>query len=265
MEDGAMAESALEPQSSRRPIQREWVFSVFFHPKRTFRNIVATEKPVWFLPLLLISITGILFVIANGWIKQSFVAGSPAELPQYFQYYSPEQQAQFMQALQATTGTTFVYVLPSLLSLAKVWVGWLIVGNAVYLVLTALGSGLKSTRVLNIAAWAALPFGLRDLVRTLALVILRTPIHSPGISGFAPTQVGSVTIFVTAMLSLIDVYLIWHMVLLNVGALSDSKVSAVRTIFAITITLCLIVALQALISFGIASLASNLSVMQVFI
>jgi hypothetical protein len=260
-----MAESTLEPQSSRRPVQGEWVFSVFFHPKRTLTSIVAAEKPVWFLPLLIISITGILFVITNGWIKQSLGAGGTAELPQYFQYYSPEQQAQFMQALQATTGTTFVYVLPSLLSLAKVWGGWLIVGNAIYLVLTALGSGMKSTRVLNIAAWAALPFGLRDLVRTLALLITRTPIHSPGISGFAPTQGGTIIIFVTALLSLIDIYLVLHIVLLNIGALSDSKVSRTRTIFAITFTVCVIVALQALVSFAIASLASNLSVMQVFI
>jgi hypothetical protein len=265
MEDGAMAESALEPQSSRRPVQTEWIFSVFFHPKRTFQNIIANEKPVWFLPLLIISITGVLFVITNGWVKQSLGAGGIVELPQYFEYYSPEQQAQFMQALQATTGTTFVYVLPALLSLAKVWVGWLIVGNAIYLVLTALGSGLKSTCVLNIAAWAALPFGLRDLVRILALLITRTPIHSPGISGFAPTQVGAMTIFVTALFSLLDIYLFWHIVLLNVGALSDSKISAARTVPVITITLFIIVALQALISFGIASLASNLSVMQVFI
>ena len=39
--------------------------------------------------------------------------------PPDYQYYTPEQQAQYMQAIQSTQGPVFVYVLPSI---ASYWV-----------------------------------------------------------------------------------------------------------------------------------------------
>jgi len=253
---------------SKRQIKQgadwSWLLKIFFQPKRTMVKIIEAEQAVWFPALLVLSLTAIALVIANGTIRQRIGLDNPAQLPEYFQWYTPEQQEQFMQALQATSGTGFVFILPAIASIVKVWFGWLIVGSLVYLALTAVGSAVKSGTALNIVAWASLPFALRDLVRAASITLNSQLIQASGLSGFTPVGTGNGILFLSALLSLIDLYWIWQVVLVNLGGRIASKSSTNKTATGITFTMVFILVIQALIGYGLALLGTNVTAVQVF-
>jgi hypothetical protein len=241
-----------------------WLVGILLQPRKTLAKILAADRAVWFPAMLALSVTALTLVLANGFVRQRIGLDNPAQLPEYFQYYTPEQQEQFMQALQATSGNAFVFVLPAMLNLAKVWLGWLIVGSLVYLSLTAVGSGVKSQTAMNLAAWASVPFALLNLVRTVAVISGSHLIQSPGLAGFAPGSAGNGSLFLSALLALINLYWIWHVVLLNLGAVAAGKASIGKTVAAVTFTMLCVLLVQALFGYGMILLGSKVTAVQVF-
>lgn len=241
-----------------------WLWGIFLKPRKTLAEVVSAGRGVWFPAILVLCLSAVLLAVANGAIRQRIGLDNPAQLPEYFQYYSQEQQQQFMNALQATSGTTFVFVLPAMAAIAKVVVGWLIVGSLVYLALTAVGSAVKAGTALNLVAWASMPFALRNLVRAGVVFGGGALIQAQGLSGFTPDGTGNALLFLNALLALVDLYWIGHVVLVNLGGRVAGKASATKTVTALTATLVIALILQALVGFGMAALASNVTALQVF-
>lgn len=256
-----MAEIALETIRRERQIRRKWLISVLTRPGQTLAQIGAQTESVWILPLLVISIAALVNVAVTGWLRQSAAAMGEVVIPPELQYLPPEQQAQYIQAVQATTGPVFVYVFPALKSLMLVWFGWLLVSGSVHLLLTILGGRGDIGSMVNIVAWAGLPYALRDLVRAGAMFTSKQLIQTTGLAGFAPAGDGNLSLFLMSALALIDIYLIWHTVLLVNGTRAASKLSLARTLTGILITVLLAVALQASLGYGAAKL-SDLRIIQ---
>lgn len=240
-----------------------WVLPSLFKPRHTYKEIAAQNRAVWLLPMLIFSLTSIAEVLASGWLKQMAALAGQVTLPPDFEFMTPEQQAQIMQAIQASSGPVFMYVFPVLAVLIKIWLGWLLVGGVIHLVLTLLGGRGHTPATMNVVAWASLPFAVRALVRALALIATRQLIEHPGLSGFAPTDGLDMSLYLTALLGFVDIYLIWHLVLLVIGSREVSNLSGGKAWGGILGTLLLLTALQALISFGIQK-ASGLTIIRPF-
>jgi hypothetical protein len=229
---------------------------VLFHPRRAFAKITAQNRGVWLTPLLILTATTLLRVAAAGWVRQNFAMGGEMPTPPDFQYYTPEQQAQFMQAMQATQGPVFVYFFPALSVLLGLWLGWLLVGGLLHLVLTMLGGRGGTLSAMNLVAWAALPFAVRDVVRIAALWIGKQPINSPGLSGFAPAEAAGFMAYLVAWLPLIDLYILWHIFLLVLGIRLGNSLALGKAVGGATVTVLIVLALEALVSFLAARLGS---------
>jgi len=251
-----MTEFELAQTETPGRFQFNWVSEVLFHAQRAFAKITAQNRAVWLTPLLILTLTTLVRVVAAGWVRQNFAVIGEVPLPENFQYFTPEQQAQFTQAMQATQGPVFVYVFPALSGLLGIWLGWLLVGGLLHLVMTMLGGRGDTMAAMNLVAWASLPFALRDVVRVAALVVSRQLITSPGLSGFAPASPSGVMAYLVAWLPLIDLYLIWHIALLVVGVRAGSSLSRGKAIGGATLTVVVILALAALVSTLVARLGS---------
>ncbi len=195
----------------------DWLLGVLIHPWRTFPRIAAETGAVWLTPLLLISLAAVLLVAVSGPLRQSQALLAANDLPPDFQYYSPDQQAQLQQALASSASANFVYVFPAVSAVGKVWLGWLIAGGVLHLVLTILGGRASSRSVLNRVAWAGLPFALRDTVRILATLLGDQLIAQPGLSGLVPAQSGGALVLAAQLLAAVDLYWIWHVLLLVIA------------------------------------------------
>lgn len=258
-----MAETELPVLKKRRKLFFQWLVEILYRPGAVFNRITETTDTTWLTPLLAYTLTTIILVFLQGNIRQAAVQAGDIQYPPGFEFYTPEQQAQFLKALESTSSPVFTYVLPAIAQLTAIWIGWLIVGGLLHLILTLLGGRGSTSISISLVAWSSVPFILRDIVRIIYILITDQLIQMPGISGIVSTTGSSFTNYLIQLLSLVDIYLIWHTILLMIGARVATHISKKKAFFGVLITILLVVSIQALLIFGIG-LLSNLTVSRPF-
>ena len=225
-----------------RPAARRFDFSrllsVLTRPRRAFGEIAADSRPTWLTPMLVLSITSLLVVIVAGYLKTRAAMMGEVQLPPDWQWWTPEMQNNYMQAQQATQGATFMYIIPLVGSWTALWLGWVLVAGLLHLGSTLLGGRGSMQGALTIAAWASVPFAIRDLLRVIYMLSAGHAIGSPGLSGFA-TSAG----FVPQLLSRLDLFVFWYILLLILGfAIADGLSHGKAVVAVVTVLLLVILA-----------------------
>jgi hypothetical protein len=252
--------------NTSKRIRFDWIWGIFFKPRQTFSTIVGSGSGArpgssWLTPLLFLTITGLLLVLVTGWI-QGQTAVTP-ELSPDFQYLSPEQQTQMMQALQVRQGPVFRFVFPALTSVLGVWLGWLLVGGMLHLIMTLQGGRGDTNSAMNLVAWSSLPYAVRDLLQIIYLLVTRRLITAPGFSGFMASDASGLSLFLVALLTLVDIYLLWRLILLVIGVKAASGFSTGKALFSAITLLLILLLLQAGLGYLSATLGS-LSIVRMF-
>jgi hypothetical protein len=222
------------------------VLPLLIRPRSTLARVAAANRPTWRTPILLLLLVAVAHALLAGSIVAAAKAGGQPELPPGFEFYTPEQQAQFMQAATATNNVTFNYILPAVRAALGVIVGWLVIGWLLHLILTLFGGRGTSQQALNLAAWASLPLLLRYLVQIVAMLVTDQTIGTAGLGGFAPAGEGVLPALGGALLGQIDLYILWQFVLLVLGAKIISQLSTVKALLAVGLTLLIVLLLRAL-------------------
>jgi hypothetical protein len=252
----------LSVPDSRR-MRFEWLLPVFIRPARTMRSIAAEEHPQWLLPMLILTVLTILFVLVAGPLRQQSILGANVELPPGFEYMTPEQQEQYFQAQQSGAGTAQTHIFPGVAALSGLWLSWFVLGGVLHLVMTLLGSRSSTITAYNLTSWASMPFALRLIVQMIAMLITKTLISSPGLSGFIAADAAGALSFARVLLGLVDIYLIWQFVLLVIGSAATGLPRG-KAFAGVLLVIVLVLVLGALPGFGLAQL-SGLSVDRPFI
>ncbi len=247
----------LENNEHPRRLRFDWLLPLFFRPRRTLGEIAEQNHGVWLTPLLVLSLLAIVAVLVASPIRQQ-AAQMGSETPQDFQYWSAEQQQQYMEAQANSAGPLFTTVFPALTSLLGLWISWFLLGSILHLALTLTGSRSSSTAALNLAAWASLPLGLRFIVQTVAMLAQKQLIAGPGLSGFIAADATGLILYLRSMLSFVDIYFLWMVVLLLIGAVIISGMHRTKAWVTALVAVILLLALQALPGF-IGSQLSGLS------
>jgi hypothetical protein len=241
----------------------EWVPEVIFRPRKAFQRISASMSPTWITPLLILSCLLLINALVAGKLKNQAAMTGEISYPPDYQYYTPEQQAQYTQALQSTQGPVFVYALPGIASLLGVWIGWLILGGILHLVTTMLGGRGSTVISMNVVAWGSIPLGVRAFVQILYMLISKNLVNSPGLSGFSPAGDSGWILFVSQIMRLIDIYILWQIILLIIGVHMSTALSTGKSSGGVILTIVIILALQAGLSY-LGSLLGNLTITRPF-
>jgi len=252
--------------NNSKRLRLDWVWGTLFRPRFTFPNILgqiagARRGSTWQVPLLLLTVTGLVLVFVTGWL-QGLNPPAP-ELSPDFQYLSPEQQTQMMQALQMRQGPVFRYVFPALTAILGVWIGWLLVGGLLHLLMTLQGGRGDASPALNLVAWSSLPYAVRDLVQTIYLVITHKLIASPGLSGFIAAEAIGANLFLAKVLALVDLYLLWRLILMTLGAKAATGLSTGKAFTSALISLLIVLLLQVGLGY-LGSTLGSLSIVRMF-
>lgn len=206
-----MTEITVEALPARR-MDFSRVGEVLLHPLRGMRKVAEADRPTWLTPMLVLSLGVILSTVTSGYLKARAAMLGTAPLPLDFQYWTPEMQQNYYQSQQAMQGPVFLYIIPLVLGLVSLWLGWLVLAGALHLGSTLLGGRGSMGSALNVTAFVLLPFAVRDVLRVVFMLVTGTTILSPGLSGFV-----SGTGFAPQLLSHVDVFLIWEVILLAIG------------------------------------------------
>jgi hypothetical protein len=234
-----------------RRLHLDWVLPLLRRPRAIFAQMAERAQSAWLTPLLILTLTGLVLIAAAGPIKTAAAQSGVIELPDEAQWWTPEQQAAFMQAQQATTGPVFIYVFPAILAVLGVWVGWLVVAGMLHLLMTLLGGRDTTAGALNIVAWASLPFALRDLVRIAFMLVTKQLVTAPGLAGFAPQGEGIANALLGQALRQVDVYGLWFVALLFIGVRASNGLSPRKAALGVGLTV--LVALVLLVLPGVIS------------
>jgi hypothetical protein len=240
----------------------EWIIPTILKPHDTIHTIIAEEKRVWLTPLVLLSGLGVLFTLVAAPIRK-MVIQSGLNTPLDFQYYSADQQTQFLNAQATQTSPLFLYLFPILSGLAAIWISWFILSSILHLSLTLSGSRSASTCSFNLVAWSMIPLALRYVMQIIVMLISRSTISAQGLSGFVSLDATGFAAYFGALLGLIDVYFIWQIVLLMIGVIPISNLKKTKAWLATSISLVVLALLQALPGF-LGSILGGLSLTRLF-
>jgi hypothetical protein len=86
---------------------------------------------------------------------------------------------------------------------------------------------------------------VRLIVQMIATLATGHLIASPGLAGFVNSSSGGAAAFFGSLLANVDLFLIWELVLLVVGAMVMGNISRTKAIFSVVVCALVVLALQA--------------------
>lgn len=242
-----MTDITLDQRPVRRfDLPRAW--AMLFRPRRGFQEMATESRSTWLTPMLLLTITAILVVVVAGFLKSRAALMGEVQLPPDWEFWTPEMQENFMRAQQATQGPVFLYIMPIIGSLTSLWVGWLLLAALLHFGSTLLGGRGSMQSALNVVAWASLPFAVRDILRIIFMLAAGHAIVSPGLSGFTSTPG-----FVAQLLTRLDIFLLWHVILLVIGFALTDGLPRGKAVTGVLVVIVLVLVAQA----GLGALTSS--------
>lgn len=243
-----MTETITPPPSKRFHFPR--AVEVLLQPQRTFGLIAEETRPSWLTPMTILSGMLFLFIMVRGYLNSRAAMMGEMTLPQDWQYWTPDMQANYMQAQQSMQGPVFSYIIPLVTAFVSLWLGWLIFSGLLHLGSTLLGGRGTMPGALNMVAWASLPFAVRDVLRILFMLIAGHSIKSAGLSGFSGEAV-----YLGQILAQVDLFFIWYCVLLIIGFRASENLSKNKVIFGVVGLVLVVLLFQA----GVGAVISNMS------
>jgi len=242
----------FEVERKPRKFIAQWFLPILFKPRKTIEDIAEKEHAVWIAPLVALMITALILVLVSSPLVGASSQG--VSDPEMFEYYNPEQQQQYQDAVNMGVSPVVTVVFPLVGKIIGIWLGWILLGSIFHLSLTLNGSRSSSRSALNIVAWSSVPFLLKDIVQIIAILVTRQLISQPGLSGFIAEGVTGFNSYLAALLALVDLYLIWQIVLMGIGAMKISGLKTGKAWLATLIAVVIFLILKALPGFVIAQI-----------
>jgi hypothetical protein len=230
--------------SEQKKLHFEWLLPIFLHPRKTIKQIIEQDKPVWLTPLLVLSGLAVISSLIAWPIKRDAIING-LTLPTDFQYYSTDQQAQYLNAQATQSSVLFTFIFPVLGALVGIWLTWFLMSSILHMSHFISGSSAGKHGYFNLVAWAMAPLMVREVVRILSMLFTHSAITAPGLSGFVTASTGGAG-FLAGILAQIDIFFIWEVILLLVGVIPLSGLSRAKSWGATALTLVIMVLLLAI-------------------
>jgi hypothetical protein len=221
-------QTVIETRKSRRTREKadlhaSWLGRIFIRPKSTMERVVATEKSVWLLPLLVLTILVLVSAVIGGPVRRATIEASMQQPPADFQFWSDTDQQAYLQRQQNALSPLFIYVFPALEKAAGYWVIWALFTSVLHLTLTLRGSRASQARYGNLVAWAMVPFILRLIVQILNLVINKSAeVVLPPQAAWIGADAKGFLAFLRGALGAMDAYWVFFAVLVILGTVALS-------------------------------------------
>ena len=239
-------EAVLTPPrktKQRQAFHFAWVPGIFLRPAKTIRAILADEKPNWLLPMLLLSLMLILNVVLSAPAQRNAIQ-SGLNMPAEFQYWSPEQQDNYMAAQASKSSPTFIYAYPILGGIATWWVIWLLTASILHLMITLGGSRSPNVKSSNLVGWAMLPFALGLLIKAITVASSSRLLTPAPLAALLSEDATGLQLFARSVLGKVDAYWLWHGILLLLGARPLSKLAVGKGLGAVLAAILIMLLLQ---------------------
>lgn len=205
----------------------------------------------WLTPLLLLTLLELVKAYFGGNARAQYALSQP--VPQPDPGFGGFPQPGFEPVAPAASDMMITHIFPGALGVMGVWIAWLLVAAVLHLALTLLGGRSAMRNTLNVVAWAMVPFIVRGVANIIGYVMFPSEIiNGLGLSGFAGTD----NLFLKALLEFVDIYLLWHVILLVIGSRFASGLGWGKAVSGVIVAVVIVLLLQALPGWVYAQIVS---------
>ena len=217
------------------------LFGILIRPKATFDYLKNNHKRSWWLPAILV----LLLILVPIVVAARASPITPAPMPMEPGITGPEviiieRGMEPGMGMPPEAATSSPFNILKLLSAGFGTAGaWLLWGGALYLASVFLGRSSSFGQMFRLAVWTWLPYGIRGLVQTIYILLSGTLIVNAGLSGFVldrstppllPPGPGQLAL--ASILGRVDLYLIWHLLLVSVGLMAFTNLKRKKALLA---------------------------------
>jgi|WetSurMetagenome_2_1015567.scaffolds.fasta_scaffold162269_2 hypothetical protein len=261
MFDPTAVQAASAPPRGPNPFAL--LTGVWFRPGRTLRAVATGPAWLWAIPFFIALALAVGLALAGAPARdaqqrersQAMLEARLQELPPELRESPPEGFADLPEPSRVLT----LWV-PLVIAAAGILLGWLLRAAVLHVSSLALGGRQSFGAVYRTSAWASFPLLLRSAVQLIYLLVGGRMIDGAGLSGLlaaAPAADGGVSLAAPSipaiLLSRVDLYTIWYVILLGVAVAAAGKLSKGKAavVVAVYVVLSLLTALTQLVTQGL--------------
>jgi len=218
------------------------LWGVIRHPGETLTTIAERARRSWWLPAVLIVLLTVVLAVASAPIisrdTREEMRAAQEEMAERMGEELSEEDLERAQAITASPLITIVF--PAVSGVLGQLVGWVIWAAALYLASMALGGRSNFGQIFPVTVWSSFPYTVRSLLQTIYILSSNQLIENPGLSGLLgehssaadliASPPGTGEILLTGFLSRIDIFLVWHLILLVIAVGAAARLSRRKSI-----------------------------------
>ena len=236
IDSSSPAPEEATPRESLSPF--DVLGGVLLRPKATFTTMRNARRGHWWLAFVIAVIALILFSVANGL----------AQAPSLQEFSPPPGEISGGDVRPVGGISPLIFIVPPIIFGT---IGTLFAYGYRSLVMftmsMALGGKASFQQILRMSAWTLLPAAIRQFIGAGASFI-NGEVTARGISAYLTTAEVFEMPMLNAILSPIDIYLIWSMLLLWVGIVATAKIDKRKGVIAVLVYL--VISLIGLLIYG---------------
>jgi hypothetical protein len=260
MFDPTAVQAAPAPQ--RGPNLLALLAGIWFRPGRTLRAVAAGPAWLWTIPFLIALALAVGLTFARAPARDALQRErSQAQMEARLQELPPEMRESPPEEFTDVPEPSPVLTLwvPLVSAAAGILLGWLLRAAVLHVSSMALGGRQSFGAVYRTSAWASFPLLLGSAVQLIYLLVGGGMIAGAGLSGLLAAAPAADGVAPTALsipailLSRVDFYTIWYVILLGVAVAAAGKLSRGKAavVVAVYVVLSLLTALTQLVTQGL--------------
>ena len=237
---------------------------IWFRPGRTLRAVAAGPAWLWAIPFFIALALAVGLVFAGAPARDAQQRErSQAQMEARLQELPPEMRESPPEGFADVPEPSRVLTLwvPLIIAAAGILFGWLLRAALLHVSSMALGGRQSFGAVYRTSAWASFPLLLGSAVQLIYLLVGGGMIAGAGLSGLLAAAPAADGVAPTApsipaiLLSRVDFYTIWYVILLGVAVAAAGKLSRGKAavVVAVYVVLSLLTALAQLVTQGLTS------------
>jgi len=188
--------------------------------------------PLWLAPALAIVVSSVIVVTVSApLLSEVGREQAEAQIESQMGSLSGEQEEQVRRSIETFTSPLFLAATGIAVGTLGLALSWLFRGAVLFFVSYLFGTDNRYVQMVTLVMWTWLPFALRNLVQAIYVVINgQLPLH-PGLSFLVASaeQTQNAGNLLYGLLTQVDVFLLWHLVLVGIGLAVSTRSTTAKT------------------------------------
>ena len=197
------------------------LFGWIDQPKKTLSHVI--QEPRWSLrlaPALAIFIALVIVTLVSApAMSELSLEQAEQQMAAQMGTVPEEQEEQLQRTLETFTSPLFLAATGIVLGILGLILTWLFRGAVLFFISYLFGTDNGYVQMVTLVLWCWLPFALRDLVQAVYVVVNGQLVLNRGLSFLVASgdQVQDAGNLVYGLLSQVDLFLVWHLLLVGIG------------------------------------------------